>query len=209
VAPAAHYQCGGVLTDLDGRTSIPGLYAVGEVARTGLHGANRLASNSLLEGLVMGERVAEAIEADLVGSYLARGYHRWRVLREVAPVGTAVPSPLPGRSALRGEVQATMSRSAGIGRSAAGLNRALASIEELRAGSVQEANLTLAARALLTAAIARTESRGCHVRTDAPGLDASQARTNLLTLRDDVLTVSPLSPGWEPNWAPAALAVAG
>ena len=65
MTPAAHYACGGVVTDVDGRTAVRGLYAAGEVARTGLHGANRLASNSLLEGLVVGARVARAVVADL------------------------------------------------------------------------------------------------------------------------------------------------
>ena len=65
MTPAAHYACGGVVTDVDGRTAVRGLYAAGEVARTGLHGANRLASNSLLEGLVVGARVARAVAADL------------------------------------------------------------------------------------------------------------------------------------------------
>lgn len=211
VAPAAHYQCGGVLTDLDGRTSVAGLYAVGEVARTGLHGANRLASNSLLEGLVMGERAADAVEADLVGSYLSRGYHRWRTLREVSAVPgvSAVPSGDSDHSDVRGTVQTTMSRAAGIGRSAAGMAEALASIRGLRAKSIQDANLVLVSTALLTAAIARDESRGCHVRTDVVGLDPAQASSTALTLRDGEFTVSPLRPGWTADWANAPLAAAG
>ena len=215
VAPAAHYQCGGVLTDLDGRTSMPGLYAVGEVARTGLHGANRLASNSLLEGLVMGERVADAVEADLVGTYLSRGYHRWRRLRRGARItieaviraGRRVAPRMPD---VRGVVQAAMSRWAGIGRSAAGLSEALDVIAALGdAATVQDANLVLVAKALLTAAIARDESRGCHVRTDAPALDPAQARSTVLTLRDGEFVVSSVRPEWESGWADVPLAVAG
>ena len=214
VAPAAHYQCGGVLTDLDGRTSMPGLYAAGEVARTGLHGANRLASNSLLEGLVMGERVADAVEADLVGTYLSRGYHRWRRLREVAALPSESASGPESASAarpdVRGVVQAAMSRWAGIGRSAAGLSEALDVIAALGdAATVQDANLVLVAKALLTAAIARDESRGCHVRTDAPALDPAQARSTVLTLRDGEFVASSLRPDWESGWSDVPLAVAG
>jgi L-aspartate oxidase len=199
-----------VLTDLGGRTSMPGLYAVGEVARTGLHGANRLASNSLLEGLVMGERVADAVEADLVGTYLSRGYHRWRRIREVAALSPGSGSASDAPPDVRGVVQDAMSRWAGIGRSAAGLAEALDGIVALGDGAtVQDANLVLVARALLTAAIAREESRGCHVRTDAPSLDPAQARSTVLTLRDGEFVVSSLRPEWESGWADVPLAVAG
>jgi L-aspartate oxidase len=163
VAPAAHYHCGGVLTDLDGRTTVPGLFAVGEVARTGLHGANRLASNSLLEGLVMGERAAAAVGADIA---LATA-------RPAELILTPIPGADPGG---RTQMQATMSRSAGIGRDLVGLLAAQATASRLASvpatsddrWSVETANLTLAGAALLGAAEARSESRGCHVRNDHP-----------------------------------------
>jgi L-aspartate oxidase len=159
VAPAAHYQCGGVVTDTRGRTTVPGLYAAGEVARTGLHGANRLASNSLLEGLVMGARAAEAVAADLVVSQ-----------RPGPPLPACDVHPVADRDA----VQRAMSAHAGIGRDAAGLAAASAVVGATTWRSVrtprdaENAGLTLAAAALLAAATARTETRGCHVRTDHP-----------------------------------------
>jgi succinate dehydrogenase/fumarate reductase flavoprotein subunit len=90
-----------------------------------------------------------------------------------------------------------------------GMTEALGLLGGLGAQSVQDANLVLVARALLTAAIARDESRGCHVRTDAHGLDPAQARSSRLTLRDGEIAVSPLRPGWMLGWAEAPLAVAG
>ncbi|WHT17832.1 L-aspartate oxidase [Crossiella sp. CA-258035] len=166
VAPACHYACGGVMSTVDGRTAVTGLYVVGEVARTGLHGANRLASNSLLEGLVGGERVAEAVALDL-GTGLADG-HR-------APVRIAVPV---ARIADRDTLQLTMSRHAGVGRSALGLAEAAGTIGAASAeaplrsrAEVEDAALTLAAAVLLDSAAARTETRGCHVREDCPATD--------------------------------------
>ncbi|MGH3909909.1 MAG: L-aspartate oxidase, partial [Pseudonocardiaceae bacterium] len=179
VAPAAHYQCGGVVTDVDGRTTVAGLYAAGEVARTGLHGANRLGSNSLLEGLVMGTRAAEAVFADVA------------VSRPPGP-----PMPDPSRIwdvrpvADRDAVVRAMSAHVGIGRDGAGLAAASAvaaatTERKLRtAADAENAGLTLAAAALLAAATARTESRGCHLRTDYPHSCPEWRRSITVTLDD-------------------------
>ncbi|GAB2986341.1 L-aspartate oxidase [Saccharothrix stipae] len=161
VAPAAHFACGGVVSDVAGRTGVTGLYAAGEVARTGLHGANRLASNSLLEGLVVGTRAAEAVAADLALGVLARPAAVASVRLPTAPVAD------------RDSLQRVMSRYAAIGRDAEGL-AVVGSVLDLSTVErtldsrelVEDAALTVAARALIAAAAQRRESRGCHVRTD-------------------------------------------
>ncbi|MBB5155742.1 L-aspartate oxidase [Saccharopolyspora phatthalungensis] len=160
VASAAHYSCGGVVSDVDGRTSVNGLYAAGEVACTGLHGANRLASNSLLEGLVVGGRAAEAVARDLGCGLLSR-----TTIGEVMQPAMAVVD--------RDLLQRTMSRHAGIGRDDEGMSSATATLDRaaivrpLRTRqTVEDSSLTLTAQALLAAARQRAESRGCHRRTD-------------------------------------------
>ncbi len=184
VAPAAHYQCGGVDTDLDGRTTVPGLYAVGEVARTGLHGANRLASNSLLEGLVMGERTAAAV-IDRPG-------------RATDPV--RIPVPSVGNPEARDTLQREMSEHVGIGRTPTGLSAVefprpvAATGADVTRDAVEVANLTLVARAVVTAALVRTESRGCHVRLDHPERTLDWAQPVTMSLIDDVLVVADLRP---------------
>ncbi|GAB3503303.1 L-aspartate oxidase [Amycolatopsis cihanbeyliensis] len=178
VTPAAHFACGGVVTGTDGRTEVRGLYAAGEVARTGLHGANRLASNSLLEGLVLGERAAAAVAADLAAGLLPDPRHGRPPASEVAPV------------AQRDRLQRVMSRYAAIGRDADGL-AVVGSVLDLSARespmwtpeAVEDAALTLIAGALVAAAARRTESRGCHVRTDfAERDDAYWRRSQLIRL---------------------------
>jgi L-aspartate oxidase len=178
VTPAAHFACGGVVTTVEGRSSVRGLYAAGEVARTGLHGANRLASNSLLEGLVVGERAAEAVAADLAAGQLADTKHGVLPERTSAPVAD------------RDSLQRVMSRYGAIGRDAEGL-AVIGSVLDLSTmdsllwthEAVENAALTLVAQALVTAAARRTESRGCHVRTDfADRDDLGWQRSQLIRL---------------------------
>jgi L-aspartate oxidase len=173
VAPAAHYSCGGVVTDLHGRTTVVGLLAAGEVARTGLHGANRLASNSLLEGLVLGERAA----------VVALGR-----VAEVGRVEAGDPGAPVVATADRAVLQELMTARASLGRDAAGLAHAagVLSAAPLRTPvdrrGVEDATLTTVARALVAAASARTESRGCHLRTDHPGQREGLRRSTTLRL---------------------------
>ncbi|MEU4272410.1 L-aspartate oxidase [Streptomyces sp. NPDC026092] len=171
VAPAAHYASGGVRTDLTGRTTVPGLYACGEVACTGVHGANRLASNSLLEGLVFAERIADDIAT--------RGPHP-----EGLPVVPAGPTVLPLLAPeTRVRIQRIMSANAGVLRSAESLGTAADALEALSLSATEDhfgktaepgveswetTNLLCVARVLVAAALEREETRGCHWREDHP-----------------------------------------
>jgi L-aspartate oxidase len=168
VVPAAHYASGGVRTDLHGRTSVPGLYACGETACTGVHGANRLASNSLLEGLVFAERIA---------AVLARG------LPPAAPRPASSgdrPADVLDPSVVR-PLQQLMSAHAGVLRSGTGLSGAAAGLTELGrqtsdkpdAEAWQATNLHLVATALAAAALAREETRGSHWREDFAATSAA------------------------------------
>ena len=175
VAPAAHYLSGGVVTDLNGATALPGLWACGEVACTGVHGANRLASNSLLEGMVFGPRVVESVLGGVDGPS-PTGAMREVLGSTHTPLCLQVPRP--GHAAVelpkaRGVLQHAMTEGAGVLRSAGSLARTGAVLADLGDVSADPelANLLLVSQALLLAATAREESRGCHSRTDFPDAD--------------------------------------
>jgi L-aspartate oxidase len=186
VAPAAHYLCGGILTDLDGATSLPGLWACGEVAASGVHGANRLASNSLLDGLVFGVRAGQAITKGIDGPS-STGALRGVDLGAAADQAPARSGPPDAPPAVPGEIgfaagvadlQRAMTNGCGVLRDAAGLaattavHRRLADAHPLATAtsrpSADRRDLLDVAGALLAAATAREESRGAHTRTDIP-----------------------------------------
>ncbi len=189
VAPAAHYTCGGVVADLHGATTLPGLWVAGEVACNGVHGANRLASNSLLDGMVFGPRVVEAIDEGRDGPEATgamrcvldgEGGIAGRILSE--PVDLPVPDPdaLPGpddTAAARDAFQRRMTSSAGVLRDDASLRLAAAEAAAASSRPVHDVasaelrNLATLGFAVAVAALARTETRGSHTRTDHPEPD--------------------------------------
>src|SRR5271157_147702 len=180
VRPAAHYLMGGIRTDLYGRTSLPGLYAAGEAACTGVHGANRLASNSLLEGLVFGARAAQSMLSDGLALRTADAH-------QLAASPDSIPLPLAEQEHLEKiivSLQASMWAYAGLLREDSTLRLGIAaqqacadSLAELTAQNKGSRRLTEAlamscvARAILLSALARTESRGAHFRNDFPHRD--------------------------------------
>ena len=160
VAPGAHYACGGIRAGLDGRTSLPGLYAVGEAASTGVHGANRLASNSLTEALIAGRRTGELLGRDL----------------PEPPAWLRLPPGGPGaHPVVRPVLAAAMSRHAGVARDHEGLESLQQTLAQARPAAgrldlatVEATNLHVVSALITSAALARTESRGCHRWRDTP-----------------------------------------
>lgn len=191
VVPAAHYQCGGVWTDLDGRTSLPGLYAVGEAACTGVHGANRLASNSLLEAVVYGRRAAAAVAVDDLPEPPAERIALWD------KSGTYDAEEWVVVEHDREEIRGLMWDYVGIVRSRPRLERAQSrlalisrEIEQyyrrttLSPGLVELRNMAAAARLAVGCALHREESRGLHHRLDFPQRDDVRWSRDTLLARD-------------------------
>jgi L-aspartate oxidase len=189
VRPAAHFAIGGVRTNLDGKTSVRGLYAAGEAAATSVHGANRLPSNSLLEGLVYGARAGramrEAVEPGLRSSPQPKAAY------SNGPVDAGIEETI-------GQIQAVMENEVGIVRTRMGMQKAIKSLEEMASKLAhpktrrahEAANLHLAALLVARSALAREESRGAHYRMDYPDHDDKKFLKHSVVRGDKVVFVS-------------------
>lgn len=175
VEPAAHYHMGGILTDAAGRTSLDGLWAAGEVSSTGAHGANRLASNSLLEAVVFGARIAQDIVQVMPVAELNR--------TTIEGDGSAIALSHSDEEASRA-IRMVMGQHVGVERNADGLNAALVTLDQIRTNAINLSirNMALAAWIVTASALSRTESRGGHARSDYPQSDPSQSQRSFWTL---------------------------
>lgn len=175
IAPAAHYHMGGVWTDARGRTSVEGLWAIGEVASTGVHGANRLASNSLLEAVVFGARAADDISAATLPESTAR-----------MAADRDEPSAHDRDFAVVEELRDLMSANVGVIRDAAGLSGAIRAIRRLssRTSDIEISNMLTTALMIASSAWLRRESRGAQFRSDFPHADPAFARRSRITLAE-------------------------
>lgn len=176
VAPAAHYHMGGILVDARGRSTVDGLWACGEVASTGAHGANRLASNSLLEAVVFGARAAKDI-ASALPPQPSQTVHALARTRAARP---------QHQGDIERALRKTMASKVGVVRDADGLAEALSVIVQLErenGGDPHIVNMLTAAKFVASAAFVRTESRGAHFRSDHPASDETQKRRSFMTLK--------------------------
>src|SRR5688500_7575073 len=189
VRPGAHYMIGGVTVDLEGRTTVPNLWAAGEVSSSGLHGANRLASNSLLEGLVYGAHAGQgASQAAL------KSDGGFRVFPLENPVSVPPAEPLDLED-IRNSLKALMWRLCGVRRSGEGLSEALEAVDQWRRYVLARQfdnlegwelqNMLTLARVMIQAALLREESRGVHLRTDFPKLDDARWNKHVWFQRDE------------------------
>jgi L-aspartate oxidase len=187
VSPASHYIMGGIRTDLWGRTTLPGLYAAGEVACTGVHGANRLASNSLLEGLVFGARAGEMVAEDS-----SKFQVRSSKSTNEQQLGTLTMEPGTVSTAVRKRVKRVMWERVGILRDRDSLRRAITEFEQIAASNLSTSSRNFVTLALLVAkaALWREESRGGHFRTDFPD-QREDFRVHSVQKKDQPITSSP------------------